>query len=249
MNKPNYSVFRLTRVLTTISMAVVISVGIYSALLAVKQTLYKYAISSNIESSSVKVIIDAGHGGEDGGTQSASGVLEKDINLSIAKSLRDIFDFFGFDTVMTREEDEQIYDAGSETIRDKKVSDTHNRYKIIEENNDGIFISIHQNHFTDSKYSGAQTFYSVNNPKSELLASSIQKSVASSIQKENDRKIKSIGDEIYLLHHSQIPSVMVECGFLSNHAETEKLCDEDYQTQMALSIFVGTYNYFVKNGG
>lgn len=249
MSKPNYSVFRLTRVLTTVSMVVIICVGIYSALLAVRQTLYKYAVSSNIENASMKVIVDAGHGGEDGGTQSATGVLEKDINLSIAKSLKEIFDFFGFDTVMTREEDAQIYDPGCQTIREKKVSDTQNRFKIIEENSDGIFISIHQNHYTDSKYSGTQTFYSANNPKSEILASSIQSSVVSSMQKENDRKIKSIGDDVYLLHHSQIPSVMVECGFLSNQAEAERLCDEDYQTQVALSIFVGTYNYFVKNGG
>lgn len=249
MNKPNYSVFRLTRVLTTVSLFVVIGVGIYSALLAVNQTFFRYAVSSGVPKSHIKIIIDAGHGGEDGGTQSASGVIEKDLNLSIALRLREIFGFFGYDTVMTREEDRQIYDDGCTTIREKKVSDTRNRMRIIEENSDGIFISIHQNYYTDSKYSGAQTFYSVNNDKSQLLASDIQSSISGSLQKENTRKIKPIGKDVYLLHHSVIPSVMVECGFLSNKEETLKLCDEDYQTQMALTVFVGTHNYFAKNGG
>ncbi len=249
MNRPNYSVFRLTRALMAVSMAVMLCVGIYSAILAVKQTFFRFTASSGTPETCTKIIIDAGHGGEDGGTQSASGVLEKELNLSVAKKLRDIFEFFGYDTVMTREEDRQIYDEGCNTIREKKVSDTRNRLKIIEENSDGVFISIHQNYYTDSKYSGAQTFYSVNNGKSQLLASEIQNSILSDLQKENERKIKPIGKDVYLLYHSRIPSVMVECGFLSNEAETQKLCDEEYQTQLALAIFSGAHNYFVKNGG
>lgn len=246
MNKPNYSVFRLTRVLTMLCVIVVLSVGIYSTFLAVRQTLYKYAVSSNIQNLSPTIIIDAGHGGEDGGTQSGSGILEKDINLSISLTLRDIFDFFGFNTVMTRETDRLIYDPGNETIKNKKVSDIHNRLAITQEYAGSILISIHQNYFTQSKYSGAQTFYSVNNPESEKLALSIQKSIVSLIQPENQREIKPTGDEIYLLYHAENTAVMVECGFLSNPEEAEKLNNDSYKKEIALAVFAGTYKYYCK---
>lgn len=246
MNKPNYSVFRLTRVLTMLCMIVVLSVGIYSTFLAVRQTFYKYAVSSNIQNLSPTIIIDAGHGGEDGGTQSASGILEKDINLSISLTLRDIFDFFGFNTVMTRETDKLIYDPGNNGIKNKKVSDIHNRLAITQEYAGSILISIHQNYFTQSKYNGAQTFYSVNNPESEKLALSIQKSIVSLMQPENQREIKPTGDEIYLLYHAENTAVMVECGFLSNPEEAEKLNDDSYRKEMALAVFAGTYKYYCK---
>ncbi len=246
MNKPNYSVFRLTRVLTMLCMIVVLSVGIYSTFLAVRQTFYKYAVSSNIQNLSPTIIIDAGHGGEDGGTQSASGILEKDINLSISLTLRDIFDFFGFNTVMTRETDRLIYDPGNEGIKNKKVSDIHNRLAITKKYTGSILISIHQNYFTQSKYNGAQTFYSVNNPESEKLALSIQKSIVSLMQPENQREIKPTGDEIYLLYHAENTAVMVECGFLSNPEEAEKLNDDSYRKEMALAVFAGTYKYYCK---
>lgn len=246
MNKPNYSVFRLTRVLTMLCMIVVLSVGIYSTFLAVRQTFYKYAVSSNIQNLSPTIIIDAGHGGEDGGTQSASGILEKDINLSISLTLRDIFDFFGFNTVMTRETDKLIYDPGNNGIKNKKVSDIHNRLAITQEYAGSILISIHQNYFTQSKYNGAQTFYSANNPESEKLALSIQKSIVSLMQPENQREIKPTGDEIYLLYHAENTAVMVECGFLSNPEEAEKLNDDSYRKEMALAVFAGTYKYYCK---
>lgn len=246
MNKPNYSVFRLTRVLTMLCMIVVLSVGIYSTFLAVRQTFYKYAVSSNIQNLSPTIIIDAGHGGEDGGTQSASGILEKDINLSISLTLRDIFDFFGFNTVMTRETDKLIYDPGNNGIKNKKVSDIHNRLAITQEYAGSILISIHQNYFTQSKYNGAQTFYSVNNPESEKLALNIQKSIVSLMQPENQREIKPTGDEIYLLYHAENTAVMVECGFLSNPEEAEKLNDDSYRKEMALAVFAGTYKYYCK---
>ncbi len=193
------------------------------------------------------IIIDPGHGGEDGGTQSSDGTLEKKINLEISMKINELLLRKGFTTVLTREGDYMIYDESASTQREKKVSDIHNRMKIVEENGDCILLSVHQNYFTESKYSGTQVFYSKNNPASEVLADEIQKSVVSVLQPDNTRQIKESGTDIYLLYHSQVPSVMVECGFMSNEAETEKLKDEDYQQKMAEAIVEGLLNYLESN--
>lgn len=189
------------------------------------------------------IIIDAGHGGEDGGTTSSSGLLEKDINLSVAQKTRDIFSLYGFETVMTRDGDYLIYDSQSTTIRQKKVSDIHNRMKIITAHPNSIFISIHQNHFEQSKYNGAQVFYSKGSEESAIIAQYIQDAIKESLQKENTRHIKQSGTEIYLLHHATTPAVMVECGFLSNSGEAQKLSDNNYQTLISSAIFSGVLNY------
>ncbi len=193
------------------------------------------------------IIIDPGHGGEDGGTQSYDGTLEKKINLEISMKINELLLTEGFTTVLTREGDYMIYDESASTQREKKVSDIHNRMEIVEENGECILLSVHQNYFTESKYSGTQVFYSKNNPDSEVLADEIQKSVVSALQPDNTRQIKESGTDIYLLYHSQVPSVMVECGFMSNEAETEKLKDEDYQQKMAEAIVEGLLNYLESN--
>lgn len=189
------------------------------------------------------IIIDAGHGGEDGGTVSSSGIVEKNINLEISLKTQALFEACGFQTLMTRSGDYLIYDSSSSTIRQKKVSDIHNRMNIITNNPNSIFLSIHQNHYEQSKYYGAQVFYSKGNSESELIAQSIQSQIVSSLQPENERQIKPSGTEIYLLHNAVTPAVMVECGFLSNAGEAEKLNDSNYQTQMAMAVFQGTLNY------
>ncbi len=190
------------------------------------------------------IIIDAGHGGEDGGTQSSSGILEKDINLSVGKKVNCILKSLGYKTVMVRERDSMIYSSDAKTLREKKVSDIRNRMKIIETHRNSVFLSIHQNYFTESKYSGAQVFYSPNNPESRVLADVLQKNLVSHIQKNNTRKIKKSGTEIYLLHKAKTPAVMVECGFLSNPGEALLLHDEDYQKKLALAITSGIIEYF-----
>lgn len=189
------------------------------------------------------IIIDAGHGGEDGGTQCEDGTLEKDINLQISIKINDILKEKGFNTVMTRNGDYLIYDEGSSSIRQKKRSDIHNRMKIIKENGACIFLSVHQNFFKESKYSGAQVFYSPNSPESELLAREIQESVVTLLQPENTRQIKKSGSDIYLLYNSVVPSVMVECGFMSNKAEAQRLKDDTYQMQMAMAICEGLVSF------
>ncbi len=195
------------------------------------------------------IVLDAGHGGEDGGAVGNDGIVEKDVNLCIALKLRDYLEASGYDVVTTREEDVSIYDDDSKTLRQKKRSDLHNRADIIKDNEgeNSIFVSIHQNKFPDPKYNGTQIFYSKNHSKSLDLANSIKESVVKLIQPENKREIKQATEKIYLLHGSEIPAVVVECGFLSNPDEAKKLASEEYQGQMAFCIYCGIINYFINN--
>ncbi len=201
------------------------------------------AVSNFKATSKPVIIIDAGHGGEDGGTQSADGVLEKHINLAISKKLKKILNRYGFETVMIRDADNMIYDEGSDTVRKRKSSDLHNRMDIMKSYPGCIFLSIHQNHFSESKYSGAQTFYCETQVGSKQLADCIQKSIVNSLQKENTRQIKPCSSSVYLIHNAVSTAVMVECGFLSNKEEAEKLSDNTYQYEMALAIAKGLVNY------
>lgn len=190
------------------------------------------------------IVLDPGHGGEDGGAVGPSGCVEKDINLAIALNLEKMLKASGFDVVMTRTTDISIYNDGSETIREKKVSDLHNRLKIIENQKNCIFVSIHQNKFTSSKYNGTQVFYSANNPLSEGMAKDIQNSVISMLQPDNKREVKPSDSSIYLLWNTKVPAVLVECGFLSNVQESQKLCSTEYQQKMSFSIYCGILKYW-----
>ena len=192
------------------------------------------------------VIIDPGHGGEDGGAVGKNGTIEKDINLKISLNLKDILHFLGYDTVMTREKDKAIYDEDAIKLRQKKRSDLKNRLSIIHKNSgpDSIFVSVHQNKFPNEKYSGTQIFYSSNASNSEELAIKIRDNVVNQLQKDNDREIKEAKSEIFLLKNSKIPSVVVECGFLSNEQEEKKLNDKDYQKKLALCMSFGVNDFF-----
>ncbi|MBE6747758.1 MAG: hypothetical protein E7557_00825 [Ruminococcaceae bacterium] len=190
------------------------------------------------------IIIDAGHGGFDGGASTDDGVSEKGINLNIALFLKEYLNFFGFNVVMTRETDTSTESEGLSTIRSKKSSDLHNRMALMEETDNSIFISIHQNHFSSSKYSGAQVFYSPNfSEQSSVLAENIQESIVYNLQNDNTRQIKPCGTSVYLIYNAVEPAVLVECGFLSNYEEAKALQNEAYQRKMALSIALGILNY------
>lgn len=194
--------------------------------------------------SSRAVIIDPGHGGEDGGAVGIDGTIEKGINLSISHKLRSFFKMAGYSVIMTRSDDRAIYDKGCTTLREKKSSDLHNRFRIISDNPNAAFLSIHQNIYTDSYYSGTQVFYSPNNASSKTLAETIQLYVKSSMQPQNERLVKPAGDNLYLLYNAKSVAVMVECGFLSNNNECKLLEDNDYQDKIAFSIFCGTLQYY-----
>lgn len=190
------------------------------------------------------VVLDPGHGGEDGGAEGVSQMLEKDINLAISKKLEKMLSLSGFRVVTTRSEDVSIGDSTLDTVKERKVSDIHNRLKVIEEQGDCIFLSIHQNHFTSSRYYGTQVFYSTNNASSQELAEAIRTRVLSLLQPENTRACKPATSSIYLLWHAEVPAVLVECGFLSNESEAQKLNDPQYQEQMAFAIYNGFLDYY-----
>lgn len=192
------------------------------------------------------IIIDAGHGGEDGGAVSDSGVLEKDINLKIANDTADLLTILGFNTIKTRNEDISLANDEA-TIRLRKVADMKKRLEIFNSSENNIILSIHQNKFTDSKYFGTQIFYSPNNKNSEVLAENIKYTVQQLLQPENKRECKKAGSEIYLLKNTDNPAVIVECGFLSNNSECQKLTDKIYQKQMAYSIATGFLDYYNTN--
>ena len=190
----------------------------------------------------ITVIIDAGHGGEDGGAE-VDGILEKDINLSIADKLADTLRLCGVRVTAIRDEDISVYDDSAQTLREKKVSDLKHRVEIVNGSENNILVSIHQNKFDNSAYSGAQVFYSSNNDKSRVLAESIRNSVVSLLQNDNTRELKPANSDIYLLDNATVPAVIVECGFLSNDEERAKLLDSGYQSEMAYSIAMGVLEY------
>lgn len=211
------------------------------------EKIYGAILSATAETSRDKaptVIIDPGHGGVDGGAVGVGGVVEKNINLSISLKLRAFFQASGFQVIMTREDDRSIYDPGADTIRRQKTTDLHNRLAIIKKNPNAVFISIHQNKFPDGQYSGTQMFYSPNNGGSKELASLLQKDIVSMLQPDNHREIKEAGKNLFILYYSKTPSVMVECGFLSNQREAALLQKDDYQQKMAFAIYYGTLHYY-----
>ncbi len=181
------------------------------------------------------VIIDPGHGGIDVGTVGIDGSLEKNINLSISLDLYDFLMVSGINTVLTRDGDYEMYRAGEQRTK----SDLYNRMDYINSVPNSILISIHQNHFENEAEWGTQVWYSPNDEISPTLADKILQSVKKNIQPENKRENKVSDNSYYILYKAQKPSVMVECGFVSNENENKRLQDKEYQRDMAYSILVG----------
>lgn len=202
-----------------------------------------FTVSDNIKPDTVTVIVDAGHGGFDGGAVANDGTNEKDINLKISLKLNDILKDKGINTILTRSTDDAVNDDSAKTIREKKVSDIRNRMKLINDTENSVFVSIHQNSYTSSKYRGTQVFYSPNTDESREIAQSIQSSVVTELQPDNTRQIKQCGSEVYLIYNARRPAVLVECGFMTNSEELAKLKTEDYQQRIAECIANGILNY------
>lgn len=196
-----------------------------------------YEAASHTENIKKTVILDAGHGGFDGGA-SAGDVLEKDINLKIALFLADHLRLLGYDVILTREDDSATNDEG-DRIRSKKISDMKNRLALMKSYPDAFFVSIHLNKYSDSRPKGTQVFYSQKTTESKLLAQSIQQTVKELLQSDNHREIKPATRDTYLLYNAPIPAVIVECGFLSNPAELALLKTEEYQKKMAFAVYCG----------
>ncbi len=189
------------------------------------------------------IIIDAGHGGYDGGAVAFDGTAEKDINLKIAKQTATLLKLYGFEVIMTRDSDVSTDSSASAGGTFLKREDLENRLKLMKNNPESIFVSVHLNKFTTSAANGSQVFYSKSDG-SKLLGEFIQKSIVKNLQPENQRVNKQTTSSTYLLYNATVPAVLVECGFLSNRTELERLKNSEYQQKMAFCISFGIFEYF-----
>ena len=191
------------------------------------------------------VVLDAGHGYPDEGAESSTGVTEASINLVITRKVQTLLEQSGCTVVLTRSDENGIYDLRSNTIREKKVSDIKNRVKIGNESSADVFVSIHLNKIPQSKYYGWQAFFKSNSEQSEELAKSLQEELNASIQRENKREALRITGK-YIIEHVEIPIAIIECGFLSNPEESQLLQQDEYQNKIAWGIYNGIMDYFYK---
>ena len=210
-----------------------------SAVLWHGNAAFTAAFAPGEESASPVVVVDAGHGGEDGGAVAADGTVESGLNLAIARRVRDLLTFAGVPTTVTREGDAAIYDPGSATLREKKVSDLHNRVALVNELPGAVLLSIHQNSLPSSPVThGAQTFWN-RQEGAEALARTLQAGLNPAVNTHRAKEPKQIPDSIYLMNHVDAPAVLVECGFLSNREEAARLQQEDYHKTLATVIAAG----------
>lgn len=184
------------------------------------------------------IVIDAGHGGSDPGKVGIQGIKEKDVNLAIARYLKDYLIAEDYTVYMTRETDQGLYD---ESVSNKKKSDLSNRIQFLQKKNASCMISIHQNSYPDTIQHGAQTFYYEGREEDKNFAQYVQDSLLA-FDPSNTRQIKS-NTYYYILKNAQVPSILIECGFLSNPEETANLTDPNYQKQIAYAIAIGTCRY------
>lgn len=228
-----------------IAIVVVIFVAMTS-FIVLNISISKETMKNNerLQTGGKKILIDAGHGGMDGGTSSNNGTVEKNINLSIAIKLKTKLQNLGYEVVMTREDDKGLY-LNSGTIRSKYMEDLRNRCNLKESSNCDMFVSIHLNYFTQSKYKGAQVWYSTYK-ESAMLAGIIQKNLREDLDSSNKRVQKPAKNAYRILRENDtMPSVIVECGFLSNYEEEQELKSDEYQEKVAESISKSIVEYYI----
>lgn len=186
-------------------------------------------------------VLDAGHGGVDGGASAPDGTCEDDLNLQIVKRLDCVLSLLGEHTLFTRTMDTDLSDSDAQTISQKKVTDIRNRVELVNSAGNAVLISIHQNTYQEQKYHGAQVFYG-REAGSELLAKAVQEAIATHVDPGNLRQEKAVSPDVYLMKHITVPGILVECGFLTNPEELERLKSEGYQKQLAIAIGVAAVN-------
>ncbi len=211
----------------------------FSINVAVKKV--KYVESQKILNRKT-IVLDAGHGGKDSGTTAADGTLEKDINLGIVLNLYDFLRFSGINAVTIRNNDSECYPPKSDTSR----SDLYNRLDFVNSIGNPVLVSIHQNHFEDTSEWGMQVWYTANEESSKILADNILDISKSFLQPDNERCNKQSDDSYYILYKAAAPSVMVECGFMSNTEENNKLKNDKYQKQLSYTILMGINKYLTE---
>jgi N-acetylmuramoyl-L-alanine amidase len=223
----------------------IVTVILVAVLTVILDVSYFNVFTHTLEKSGNKVIIvDAGHGGMDGGAVGRNGTIEKDINLSIAKKLKSYIEEHGDTCIMIREVDEGLYSQEG-TVRHKKNEDLKNRKEIIKEHDADMFISIHLNYFPQAQYYGAQVFYPKGDESSQRLAKLTQEELVRILDR-NNKRVEKPSDTYYILNGNKVPSIIVECGFLSNPEEENLLKNEEYQNKIAWSIYCGIVRYFTE---
>ena len=194
------------------------------------------------------VILDAGHGGEDGGAVGACGVLEKDLNLDVALKVGELLSASGISVVYTRQDDSMLYRKNENIPGKRKYFDLKNRLAYAENDPAALFVSIHMNSFTDAKYFGLQV-WCAKGEESHLLAESVSASVKSRLQPENKRQVKEADSRIFLLSKAPGRAILIECGFLTNYVECQRLTNEDYRKELSFAIFCGIMEYLKAKSG
>lgn len=222
--------------------AVVLTIAVLLAILPYREVLSYRTVFAPYNYQST-LVLDAGHGGFDGGAAAADGTTEQNINLAIVKKCRGLAGLFGVRTILTREDNSALAYDPSKSVRANKVADIRAREQIAHSVSNPVFLSIHLNKFSDAVYSGAQVFWSKNNPESQLLAEALQLFMIQGLKPAKERKAKQAVDSIYLMKVLDCPAVIVECGFLSNEEEAQRLKQDGYQKQVALSIISGYLQY------
>lgn len=216
-----------------------LSIATYTVTIKKEDTI----TTSSLPVTNKVIILDAGHGKPDEGASSSSGTTEEAINLKIVQKVQSLLEQSGGTVILTRSDENGIYDSDEASLRNKKVSDIKNRVRIGNNSSADIFVSIHLNKIEQSQYYGWQTFFKEGNEQSKRLAESIQSALNSSIQKENKREALKITGK-YIIDNVEIPTTIVECGFLSNLEEEQQLQNEEYQSKLAWGIYTGIMDYF-----
>lgn len=223
-------------------LAAILGLAILSVLMPYRENLDFSGVFAS-HSYQHTLVLDAGHGGMDGGAVAEDGTAEQDINLAIVRKCQALAGFFGIRTILTREDENSLdYDPAC-TVRQNKVADIHAREKRTNQAENPVFVSVHLNKFSDSQYTGAQTFWSKNNPEGQALAESVQNQLTLGLHPAKQRTAKQAPDSVYLMKHLTCPAVIVECGFLSNQQETQRLKQEAYQKKLSVCIVNGYLHY------
>ncbi len=223
--------------------AILISILTFGMQISIKEKEQLTLETTSTPSSNKTVVIDAGHGSPDEGAESSNGTTEAQINLKIALKVQNLLEQTGCTVILTRSDNNAIYDLDSKTLRQKKVSDIKNRVKIGNESSADIFVSIHLNKIPQQQYYGWQCFYNSKNENSKMLAEQLQENLNESIQKENKRVAMNL-NTVYIMKNVEIPISIVECGFLSNPEEEKQLQEDEYQNRLAWGIYNGITDYF-----
>nr|WP_312577955.1 N-acetylmuramoyl-L-alanine amidase CwlD [Sedimentibacter sp.] len=235
-------VFKRVNAIFLIAVIIMILMTIHGILAKSAETIID-ASNEAVNNQKIKILIDPGHGGVDPGTSGDLKIAEAPINLDISIKLMKFLEAGGFEVEMTRYDDTGLYTEKSKTIREKKNEDLNNRVKAINDSNADLAISIHLNSFPQKQYYGAHVFYKKNCETSKVAAYMLQDNLKEILDKNNNR-VPQVKKDIRIMDNSTIPTILIECGFLSNNEEEKKLISDDYQEKVAWAIYTGLVKYF-----